>query len=350
MLTYARLGCFLLVSLAGAASVTAQQPTPPAQAGSDRMYLDVVVTQKSGAPIGGLQQQDFTLLDNKVPQTITSFQAVTGRDAPIDVIVVIDAVNDTVENVSYERLQIDKFLRADGGNLKYPVALMLFTDTGIAGISSFSIDGNALGAALDKSTIGLRDIGRTAGYWGATERVQLSLTALGQLVDSEASRPERKVIVWVSPGWPLLYSREPGLEAGLQQQTFTNIVRISTDLQRARVTLYNVDPLGAGQSALQATYYKNFLQGISKPSQTQVADLGLQVLAVQSGGLVFNASNNIASLLEQCLADAASYYELSFEPSAAERPDEYHRLDIRLAKGLTAHTRQGYYAQPSPAK
>ena len=57
------------------------------------MLLDVVVTAKSGAPARGLQQQDFTLSDNKVKQTISSFQAVDGRQAPIDVIVVIDAVN-----------------------------------------------------------------------------------------------------------------------------------------------------------------------------------------------------------------------------------------------------------------
>jgi hypothetical protein len=94
----------------------------------------------------------------------------------------------------------------------------------------------------------------------------------------------------------------------------------------------------------------NFLQGISKPSQTQVADLGLQVLAEQSG-LVFNSGSDVASGLEQCVADAAPYYELSFEPPAAGRPNEYHRLDIRLAKsGLIAHTRQSYYAQPSAHK
>ena len=183
--------------------------------------------------------------------------------------------------------------------------------------------------------------------WGATERVQLSLTAVGQLVAKEASQPGRKAIVWVSPGWPLLYARFP--DATLQQQTFANIVRISTALLQARVTLYDVDPLGAGQAPLHATYYKNFLQGISKPSQTQVADLGLQVLAIQSGGLLLNSSNNIASLLEQCLSDMAPYYELSFEPSPAERPNEYHRLDVHVDKpGLIARTRQGYYAQPAP--
>ncbi len=41
----------------------------------------------------GLQQSDFTILDNDVPQTITSFEAVDGRRARIEVILVLDAVN-----------------------------------------------------------------------------------------------------------------------------------------------------------------------------------------------------------------------------------------------------------------
>src|ERR1700691_1212248 len=112
MFTYARLGCFFLVSLVCTAAAAAQQSTPRAQAGPGKVYLDVVVAPKSGPPVTGLQQQDFTLLDNKAPQTITSFRAVTGRDAPIEVVLVIDAVNDTATNVGYERLQIDKFLQS----------------------------------------------------------------------------------------------------------------------------------------------------------------------------------------------------------------------------------------------
>lgn len=41
-----------------------------------QITLDVVVTDKSGKPVAGLQQQDFTLLDNKEPNKILSFNAV----------------------------------------------------------------------------------------------------------------------------------------------------------------------------------------------------------------------------------------------------------------------------------
>jgi VWFA-related protein len=343
-----RLCSFLLGSLLCTAAAIAQQPAPPADAASHTIDLDVVVTPKSGAPMGGLQQQDFTLLDNKAPQTITSFRALTGRDALTEIVLVIDAVNDTSQDVSRERIQIDKFLRADQGNLAYPIALAVFTDKGIENVASLSSDGNALGAALENDTIALRDIGRTAGLWGATERLQRSLTALNQLIAVEAPRPGRKLILWVSPGWPLFNVGSNLVDAKLQQQLFANVVAMSTDLRRAGIILYSIDPLGTAEPVLQASNYRNFLKGITKPSQAQIGDLGLQVLAVQSGGLALGGSSDASLLLQQCVTDSAPYYEISFVPSSSTRPDEYHQLEIRVDKpGSIARTRQGYYANPS---
>ncbi|MGB6875595.1 MAG: hypothetical protein WBD87_06130, partial [Candidatus Acidiferrales bacterium] len=170
-----RLGSFLVVILLCTAGASAQQPSPPTQAGSDRIYLQVEVTEKSGQPVADLQQQDFTLLDNKAAQTITSFRAVSGREASLEAIVVIDAVNAPYQSVSYERVQIDKFLGDEEGNLAYPVALVVVTDNGTQIVGGFSNDGKALSALLDKADVSLRDVGRSAGYYGAEERLQLSL-------------------------------------------------------------------------------------------------------------------------------------------------------------------------------
>src|SRR5580704_13892139 len=79
-----------------------------------RITLDVVVTDKSGKPVSGLQQQDFTLLDNKQPQKLLSFQAVDGAktaDPPVSVVLVVDEVNTNFTNVSVGRAQIEKFLK-----------------------------------------------------------------------------------------------------------------------------------------------------------------------------------------------------------------------------------------------
>jgi VWFA-related protein len=199
MLIDIRLSRFLLVILLCSTAASAQQVGSVNQAGNGKMYFDVVVTRKSGPPVAGLQQQDFMLLDNKKPQKITSFKIVTGREAHLNIILVADAVNTGYSLIAYERSEIDKFLRADGGRLAYPTALTVLTDRGIKTEGNFSLDGNALSALLDQNNSGLRVVGRSAGYYGAAEQLQLSLQAFSQLVAGASRLPGRKVMVWIRP-------------------------------------------------------------------------------------------------------------------------------------------------------
>jgi VWFA-related protein len=331
------------------AAALAQQSAPPVQPVTNKILLDVVVTPKSGPPVGDLTQQDFTLLDNKAPQSITSFKAVPGREAPIEVLLVIDAVNATAPTIARERVNIDKFLRAEGGRLAYRLAIAVVGDKGTQILGGgFSSDGSAIATQLDQTEIGLRDLGRSAGFNGATERWQLSLKTLSQLVANLAPRPGRKLILWLSPGWPLLSGPTVDLDAKLQTMMFGHIVNLSTQLRQARVTLYSVDPLGNSESVSRASFYQEFVKGVSKPSQIEAGDLGLPVIATQNGGLALNFNNDVAALLQECIADAAPYYEISFEPPPSDKRDDYHRLEVQVAKpGLIARTRQGYYAQPA---
>src|ERR1700677_4399920 len=118
-----RLGLLIFAPMLFVAVLPAQEKTPPPPAAAATIHLDVVVTPRSGPPVADLQQQDFTILDNKAPRTITSFQGVAGREAPIRVVLVVDAVNTVFTRISIEREEISKFLRAEGGRLAYPIAL-----------------------------------------------------------------------------------------------------------------------------------------------------------------------------------------------------------------------------------
>jgi hypothetical protein len=91
------------------------------------------------------------------------------------------------------------------------------------------------------------------------------------------------------------------------------------------------------------------IAGVSSPSEVRAEDLGLEALAIQSGGLSLHPGNDVASSLRQCLADASAFYKLSFDPVITDQPNQYHHLKVQVAKpGLTARARQGYYSQPWP--
>jgi VWFA-related protein len=336
----------LLAVLLSATAAHAQQTTQLPAPASSEVQLDVVVTPKSGPPIAELRQQDFTVLDNKAPQSITSFKTMGGNDAPVKIIIVVDAVNAYYQTVAYERTEISKFLKANGGHLAHPTALAFFTDTGTQIQNNFTSDGNALDTVLDKYTIGLRTIQRSQGFYGANDRTQLSLNAIRSLAEREASTPGRKLVLWISPGWPILSGPGIQLDAKQQDQIFANVVNLSTQLRQNHVTLYSIDSIGANENLLRADYYQSFLKGVSKPGQTQIGDLSLQVLAVQSGGLALN-STGVSELLQRCVRDADAYYELTFASPRGDNKNEYHSLDVKVDKpGLTARTRAGYYAQP----
>lgn len=342
------LSAFVLLNLAVCGSLAlAQQAALPAQPGPHRIHLDVVVTPKSGAPVGGLQKEDFTLFDNKAARPIASFEARTVQAGPVEVVVVLDAVNTDLSDLSYERDQVDKFLRADGGHLAYPTSLAIFTDTATQLLQESTRDGNALSAALDANGIEHRVVTRSAGFWGADERLSLSLNGLSQIAARESTRPGRKVILWISPGWPYLSGPREDLDNAQRQQLFAQVTSMSTQLRLAGITLYSVDSLGAGENVGAEYYYEEFVKGVAKADQVEAGDLALQVLAVQSGGLAVNAGNDIVSHLQQCIADVGPYYEISFVAPPAEHVNEYHQIEVKVDRGgLTARTRAGYYAQP----
>ena len=338
------LSCLILAVCSTA--MLAQQAALSSPPAPGRMYLDVVVTPKSGAPVSGLQQQDFTILDNKAPQAITSFAALGGPQAPIEVVLVVDTVNADLQTVTYERKLIDKFLKENDGQLAYPTSLAIFNDVRIAMADSPSKDGNQLSSVLDQQNLGLRDTAKFSGPTGEADKQHLCLVAAQRLVVKEATRPGRKVILWVSPGWPLLSTANLNYDAQQSQMLFKQTVVMSTLLRRAGVTLYSINPAGANEGSGQLDY-EQFVKGATKPSQTIPGFLGLQVLAVQSGGLALTGNNDIASQLERCLADFTAYYELSFDPPPGDRRDDYHTLQVKVSQpGLTARTRTGYYSQP----
>jgi VWFA-related protein len=312
------------------------------------MKLDVVVTDKSGKPVPGLDLKDFTLLDNNQPTKILSFrpidEAAHKAHPPVEVILVIDTVNETHQQVAFVRQEIEKFLRQNDGHLAQPVSLFALTNDGMDVQSLPSTDGNALAARADKLDDKLRAVDRAGGGWGAIERFQLSVKAMLEIADAEAKKPGKKLLIWTGFGWPLLDSPRIQITHETQQQYFNVIVRLSTQLREARISAYSVN---AGMPGVGTFLYTDFLKGVPSAQKTSVSNLGMRVLDVQSGGLVIVPDNDMTAQINRCVQDAQAFYTLSFDPPLAAHANEYHDLKALIDKPkLTAHTNTGYYNQP----
>jgi hypothetical protein len=66
-----------------------------------------------------------------------------------------------------------------------------------------------------------------------------------------------------------------------------------------------------------------------------------------TGGRVLDGSKDISAGVAACLADADSYYALSFDSAPAVKTGEYHSLEVMVNKpGATVRTSTAYYSQP----
>ncbi|WP_353073098.1 VWA domain-containing protein [Tunturiibacter gelidiferens] len=345
-------------------SALSQQQTPPhsdqlpvtaapplTEARDPHLVLDVVVTDRSGKPRAGLTQNDFVVRDNNQVRKILSFRAVDGAapaEPPVKIILMVDEVNTSFTRVAYERYQLRKFLLQNGGQLTHPVSLAFFSDTGTELQNGSSRDGNALLASFDQHVTKLRTIRRSTGFYGAEERFTLSLKGLNLLAATEAKEPGRKMVIWISPGWPILSGPNITLSTREEQGLFSSIVYLSTALRQARITLYSIDPLGVEDAATnRLTYYEEFLKPVSASKDAQAGNLALQVLARQSGGQALNSSNDITEQISRCVAEADAFYTLTVDPTPSDRPNQSHSVAVSVeTPGVTARTRNLYYGQP----
>jgi VWFA-related protein len=339
------------------------RPSPRPGTPTGKIQLDVLVTDGAGRPVTGLQQQDFTLLDNKKPQPILSFRAVDGStgqlagagngrtadpaDPPVEVILLLDATNNSLTRVAYERTEIERFLRQNGGHLEQPLSLMIFSERGVKVQPQPTTDGNQVAQVLNKAEATMHVVQRSGGY-DAIERVELSLKTLRSIVAVEASKPGRKMLIWIGPGWPMLEG--PGYRASdaTKRALFNTIVDTSRTLREARITMYGVnsfDPQSPGM--MRADFYKSFLKGVPSARQVESGDLAVPVFAIHSGGRVLDRAEDLVDQLNSCVAEAKSYYTIGFDPPSAEHVDEYHDLELKVDKpNVKVRTNAGYYSEP----
>jgi hypothetical protein len=72
------------------------------------------------------------------------------------------------------------------------------------------------------------------------------------------------------------------------------------------------------------------------------------VFAIHSGGRAVDTPGDLGNQVADCIAEAQSYYTLTFDPAAAKHVDEYHELKLEVDQPqLKARTSAGYYVQPA---
>ncbi len=175
--------------------------------------IDAVVTDAAGKPVSDLTPSNFTLLDNGRPAIIRTFHGSRAVIEPApEVIFVLDAINLSPQQLTQTESAIVHFLRRNNGRLNSPCFLYRLTRDGLFSSSMPMRDGNLLAKEVEKHksprTVwrSVRNDGPNllrAWVGGSSQPNPLSLRALGAIAIDQREIAGRKVVVWISPGWPV---------------------------------------------------------------------------------------------------------------------------------------------------
>jgi VWFA-related protein len=313
------------------------------------IFLDLVVTDSGGKAESDLEPFDISVLDENQPRKVLGFRRTDGvagskMDPPVEVIIVLDAVNMPYQASARLRLEIDKFLRANNGHLTQPTSIFIFSSEGLHVQPSPSKDGNALATMLDQSvgTVRARDL--AGGVYALQEQYQQSYKTITGIAENMAHRPGRKVLIWLGGGWPLLTERF-FIQTDVSRETYyRQIAALQNRLRDARIAIYDLYTT----VGFTNTLYQGYLKPVREIRKMEIGDMALQVLAVHTGGKVLEPSNDVKAQIESCIAEIGEYYTIAFTPPPTMQRDEYHDLKIQVNRpGTTVHTVSGYYNEPT---
>jgi VWFA-related protein len=337
-----------------------QQPsgTPTIKVTSALVFLDVTVLDKNGHPVvSGLTKDGFTITEDKVPQTIVSFEAreVHVRHAgPEDAnpsgkapatILVMDLLNSSWEDFAYIREEVDRFLKAQPQRLTSPTELLVVGNESLEMLQSFTQSKEDLLEALKHFPTALPFKISPAFAW---ERFGQSLDALQQIALQNKGVPGRKNIVWVGHGSPNVYLKPLAFPERLVGELKQYVHSTTNMVVDARISLFVIYPgLPVRGNVMSFSVAQSRIDIGDDPF---AGDVNFGIFANETGGKLFYHRNYVDTEIKESEQMGAQYYTLTYQPREVDPDGKFRRVRVALRNvNLRAVTKAGYYAPDAHA-
>jgi Ca-activated chloride channel homolog len=298
----------LLALFSACAVVAFPQSDPPAttafRADTTLVLVPVSVTDPSNRYVLGLEKQDFHILEDDVPQTITHFSS---EDAPLSIGLLVDTSGSMGAKLDTSRRAVVEFLKTL--NASDEAFLVEFSDQAELAVSLTS-DSSAIGNKLTSVTSG--------GLTALLDAVHVGLQEM-----KRAKNP-RKALLVISDG-------------GDNNSRYTSI-QIADLVREADVQIY---AMGVFEPVL------SFGLSTAEMSGPKL----LSEIADQTGGRALAASNlrDLPAIAERIGIELRNQYVLAYSPANKNRDGKYRKVQVKLDQPkalppLKARWRLGYYA------
>ncbi len=291
-----------------AACATAVHAQQTFRSSVDLVHFSVVVVDKQGAPISGLKPDDFELVEEGKPQSITYFAEGdpsdgddVGRVLPLHLGVALDTSGSMESDIKDVRTGIIKFLNAN----EHAVDTTLVDfDTEIR---MGRYPANDYPRLIERIRMRKPD-GWTAFY-----------DAIGVFLNGAVEQDGQKIL--------LVYTDGGDTRSSL---TFSDLLDL---LKASDVTLYSIG------------YLEHQPQGAKTDQRMQ-----LHRMAEVTGGEAFfpSSTKELEKIYERIEKNIAARYSLGYQSSDTRTDGAWRRVQVRLKrddlKGAKLRTRAGYYA------
>ena len=321
---------------------------PVIRAEVEEVLLNVLVTDRNGRPISGLERDDFRVFEDKVEQQIGAFFPV---NAPFSVILLLDTSYSTYGKLAPIQDSAIEFVEKI--HPQDEVMVISFDDE-VYLDSDFTSNKDRAARAI-KTT-------RTGHSTRLYDSVFLGMEEI-------RSRPYRKVMVVFSDGIDTT-SREStrGETIEVAKELGTTLYSIQFDT-RDQMLRPRQGPMGTpstvpgrspGPLGFPTPVPGPIPGGGRGPGRSEVeAEYArgrsyLKKLASVSGGNFYEASKNLLNLgtiFSQIAEEMRSLYSISYVSKNTKRDGKFRKVAVRVdVAGARARTRKGYRAPGKPPK
>jgi VWFA-related protein len=391
----------LLAALAQAPPQPPQAPQPPVTFKVEVNYVEVdaSVTDAQGNFVRDLTRDDFQIVEDGKPQSLTAFSMVdipvTRTDPPLfsktaippDVVsnrtpfegrvfvLVLDDLNTRITRTARTRQAARQFVeRYIGANdivavvntSGYGKAMQDFTSNRALALKAIDA---SMGNKADSSTsAALQDYYANANTPGAASTMNSSFNDLQRFTNARNSldtlkgvadymtgmRGRRKAVVFFSEG--INYDLVNVINNRYATDVQHELQALIASATRANVSYYTVDPRGV-TSGMEDAIEMGGMPADGSISTTQLMDEmriehdSLRTIAEETGGFAVLNQNDFRNAFSRILEDNSSYYVLGYYPTNEKRDGRFRNIQVRVLKlGLKVRTRRGYVAPVTTGK
>lgn len=296
----------------------AQDPVETIRIDSDLVDLKVsVLGTATNGPAPLLEQKDFVVLEDGVPQEITFFAA---ADAPFDLVLLLDLSGSNSRNLKMIRNSAKRFV--DAARDIDRIALVTFTEQP-ALYSSFTLDRKRL-----KKTIEEMDeaVGGTR-FYDSLHWVLRDLIA-------QQSGSRRSAVVVMTDG---IDNALPDVAGPGSQLSFENLLEYIRNSESIIFPIY----LDTEEENVKRYHIPRAAYAEARTQLSQVA--------VACGTTLYHAAKlkDLDSIYPQVMRDLTTVYSIGYRPSNKSLDGKWRTVEVQLLNRpqMFAKTKRGYFAK-----